>query len=649
MYTLSTIRKKFRWTTTNALLCFLFLGIIIGPKLSSSYAHTQTSSVVSTGIVESEHPYANNENTFWVLNNNSGLNAARIYFSRIELEEFVDKIEIRDQNDILIQEITSNAPLGVWSEIVPGSLIKVILKSDSSGRFWGFAVEQIEYLNYTTLGYSPHPYPNSYDHVKTFLNPNPSPAGTRLHFDRIQLEQNVDYLIIKDSNDNPYQWITGDYLSGFTTKAVPGAVIKVQFISDSSGQNWGYNVDTVQSASPGSQDPPPSFPVALAESNHPYPPDTTQEWTIVNPNVNATSSKVHFSQLQIDHHDTLQILDANNTIIQTFGEFTDLTNVWSDYVPGRIVKLKLIAIPSGEAWGFRVDAIVDSVPNPGFAQSDHPHPATVTQEWTIVNPNINAVSSKIHFSRLHIGHHDTLHILDVNNTVIQTFGEFTDLTDVWSDYVPGRIVKLKLTAIPSGEDWGFRVDAIVDSVSNPGLAQSDHPYPPTVTQEWTIVNPNINAVSSKLHFSRLHIGHHDSLQILDINNTVVQTFGEFTDLIDVWSDYVPGRIVKVRLLAVPSGEDWGFRVDEIYPTSNEPIPRAYISGVYITVLYPGTIYLNGVEVTNVQEPGEYKILLPGSGTYTIHIVYLEYTQDIIVTVDEESALHITYLPLVTKP
>ncbi|MDV7393029.1 hypothetical protein RZS08_16780, partial [Arthrospira platensis SPKY1] len=163
------------------------------------------------------------------------------------------------------------------------------------GRFWGFAVEQIEYLNYTTVGYSPHPYPNNHNYVRIFVNPAPSPTGTRLRFDRIELEQDADYLIILDADNNPYQWITGNHPSGFTSKAVPGAAIKLQLVSDGSVQHWGYNIDAIQTAPPEAPDPQPTFPVTLAESDHPYPPNIDKVWTIVNPDTNAISSKIHFS------------------------------------------------------------------------------------------------------------------------------------------------------------------------------------------------------------------------------------------------------------------------------------------------------------------------------------------------------------------
>ena len=318
--------------------------IIVGMLLSIVLTRTQAQSpaivnapVVTIPTVESEHPYKNDENTFWVIPNNTGQNAARIHFTRIELETGVDKIEIRDTNETLIQEITSSAPTGMWSDVVSGASIKVVLKTDGSGRFWGFNIDQLEPMSYTTLAYSPHPYPKNSTATKLLVNNTPNPSGTRVHFDRIELEAGVDYLIIKDVNNVPYQWITGNYPSGFTSKAVPGSSINLQLLSDGSGQAWGYNVDAVQTAPAEAADAPPTHPVTLAESDHPYADNYTNVWIITNPNVNAMSSKIHFSRIDMACGDDVEALDANDTVVQTFGETSHLTDIWSDYVPGRIV------------------------------------------------------------------------------------------------------------------------------------------------------------------------------------------------------------------------------------------------------------------------------------------------------------------------
>jgi hypothetical protein len=516
-------------------------------------------------LAESDHPYENNISESYRVNNDSGKNAAQIHFKFIELEEGADKIEIRDDDGILIQEITESAPDGLWSDIIPATSIEIVLKTDGADQAWGFLVDEIKPVDYTTLAYSPHPYPNNFDDIIYIPNDKANPEGTAVRFDKIELEDEVDYIVIKDTNDVPYQWITGSHPKGLTSKVVPGAAVQVQLISDRSVQSWGYNIDSVLTKSPDEPvDVPDWMPdKSLVESDHPYASKTDQTWTITNPDVNAESSKIHFSRIDLaNYYAVIEILDENDTVIQkiTDGYFTDF---WSDYVPGRIVKVKFTSNASSTAWGFRVDAIKTSVSNPGLAQSDHPYASKTDQTWTITNPDVNAESSKIHFSRIDLAnYYAVIQILDENDTVIQkiTDGYFTDF---WSDYVPGRIVKVKFTSNASSTAWGFRVDAIKTSVSNPGLAQSDHPYASKTDQTWTITNPDVNAESSKIHFSRIDLANYYAvIQILDENDTVIQkiTDGYFTDF---WSDYVPGRIVKVKFTSNASSTAWGFRVDAI--------------------------------------------------------------------------------------
>ena len=104
---------------------------------------------------------------------------------------------------------------------------------------------------------------------------------------------------------------------------------------------------------------------------------------------------------------------------------------------------------------------------------------------------------------------------------------------------------------------------MASSVSNAGLAQSDHPYKSNIDQEWVITNPDVSAKSSKIHFSRIDLAYGDVIEVLDASGTVIQTFADQPHLNDLWSDYVPGRIIKIRFRTSSSSQDWGFRVDEI--------------------------------------------------------------------------------------
>ncbi len=410
--------------------------------------------------VESSHSYENNLDKSWYISNDSGLNAMQIYFSRIEIDDGVDLIHITDPDGGLLQEITTSHPDGLWSEMLPGPGAYVVLKTDSADVRWGFKVDAMAAGNYTTLARSPHPYPNNYDGFVVLYNNEANPAGTRVVFDRIELEEGVDYIVISDVDGNPYQWITGSHPDGLTSKAMPGPAIQVKLISDGSVRAWGYNIVDVQTARPDKAEALPIESGILAETNHPYCDRCEKTWTITNSDVSAKSSKVHFTKIDFTKDTRLQILDANDTVIQTFGGSTNLENVWSDYVPGRVVKLKLINTYDFSRWGFRADAIASSVPNPGLAQTDHPYCDRCEKTWTITNSDVSAKSSKVHFTKIDFTSNTRLQILDANDTVIQTFGGSTNLENVWSDYIPGRVVRLKLINTYDFSRWGFRVDLI---------------------------------------------------------------------------------------------------------------------------------------------------------------------------------------------
>ena len=629
----------------------LFVTVVVGLSLLAPVTTTVQASAADSPLsqpnvianiptVESSHPYANDENRFWTIDNNSGQNAARVYFRRIELEDGVDWLEIRDAHDALIQEIRTSAPDGLWSDPIPGAQVKVVLRSDGSGRAWGFLIDHLEPLDYPTLAYSHHPYPNNSTAETTLLNDTPNPAGTRVHFSRIEMEDGVDYIVIKDVNDVPYQWITGDHPDGLTSKAVPSAGIKIQLLSDGSGRRWGYNIDRLETAPAQAPDQAPERTVTLAESDHPYANNYSNTWVLTNPDVNAKSTKVHFQRVAIHWTDTLQVLDSSDTVVQTFTD-SDRQDFWSDHVPGRVIKFRLRTSGSNNHWGFRVDDLATSVDKPGLAQSDHPYPNNHENTWTLANPDINAKSTKVHFQRVAIHWTDTLQVLDSSDTVVQTFTDL-DHQDFWSDHVPGRVIKFRLRTSGSNNHWGFRVNDLATSVDKPGLVQSDHPYPNNYDNTWTLTNPDVNAKSTKVHFHRVAIHWTDTLEILDSNDTVVQTFSDLNRR-NFWSDYVPGRIVKLRLRTSGSNSHWGFRVDDMHPSPNPITTPAKVTGVYLTLVQPGAIFLDNTQVAAAPGPGDYKVLLPTTGEHIIRIDYATSSQLIRVVTTEDGAFQISYL------
>jgi len=95
----------------------------------------------------------------------------------------------------------------------------------------------------------------------------------------------------------------------------------------------------------------------LAESPHPYPDNYNNTWTLINPDTNAASTRIHFSRLETENgYDYVYVQDANNNQINRFtGNYS--SGVWSDPVPGHTVKVQLTSDGSVTAWGFCVDRI----------------------------------------------------------------------------------------------------------------------------------------------------------------------------------------------------------------------------------------------------------------------------------------------------
>ncbi len=93
----------------------------------------------------------------------------------------------------------------------------------------------------------------------------------------------------------------------------------------------------------------------LLQSAHPYAPNLDYTWTITGP-ADATRMRVHFAMVQTETgNDKLYVEDGANTIIDTYSSSTSITNFWSSWVNGNVIKLRLITNSSVQNYGFRMD------------------------------------------------------------------------------------------------------------------------------------------------------------------------------------------------------------------------------------------------------------------------------------------------------
>ncbi|MFQ5611372.1 MAG: NBR1-Ig-like domain-containing protein [Anaerolineae bacterium] len=104
--------------------------------------------VVNECIVESPHPYQNNMDQTWIVNNpDANAQSTRVHFSQIEVETNFDYIILKDETGQEYQRITGSYPSGLWSDPIPGNVVQVQLDTDFIVTGWGFCLDQVESVN----------------------------------------------------------------------------------------------------------------------------------------------------------------------------------------------------------------------------------------------------------------------------------------------------------------------------------------------------------------------------------------------------------------------------------------------------------------------------------------------------------------------
>jgi len=101
-------------------------------------------------------------------------------------------------------------------------------------------------------------------------------------------------------------------------------------------------------------------------------------------------------------------------------------------------------------------------------------------------------------------------------------------------------------------------------------ASSPHPYLNNYDNTWT--KTVSGATKMRVHFTRYDIeGYYDHLKVLDGSNNMIidysEGYGEH-NVYDVWSPWVNGNAIKVRLTTDYSVTYWGFNVDKIQYVSS---------------------------------------------------------------------------------
>jgi len=98
--------------------------------------------VMQSVIIESPHPYPNNYDNLWVIEERD-VEQLRIHFAKIELADG-DRLLIYDGSDDIIAVITQGSYTDYWTMWIYGGIVKIRLVSDKSINGFGFIVDKKE-------------------------------------------------------------------------------------------------------------------------------------------------------------------------------------------------------------------------------------------------------------------------------------------------------------------------------------------------------------------------------------------------------------------------------------------------------------------------------------------------------------------------
>lgn len=162
---------------------------------------------------------------------------------------------------------------------------------------------------------TPHPYPNNYYRQWTIEGPEGT-TFLKIHFERIELERNYDYVYIYDENNQLVFKYSGRARDLWVM--VQGRRARIVFRSDFSVRYWGFKIDKFMYSR--------SSAAYYAESPHPYPNNYYREWIIRGPE-GAYAIQVFFERIDLErNYDYLYVYDGSGNLVAKYtGSYT---NVW---------------------------------------------------------------------------------------------------------------------------------------------------------------------------------------------------------------------------------------------------------------------------------------------------------------------------------
>ena len=506
-----------------------------------------------TDLPESPHPYPNSYDKAWTVTE-PGAEQLRIHFSSLKTEARYDFVYIYDKNNIQIAKYNGYYN-DIWTPWIEGDTIKVRLKTDGSSIRDGFIVDQKEVIY-------------SSNNLVTTLSANSGiiesgkNIGVTIHITSGGLPVSGATIDVSTSggNLNPTSGVTdnnGDFTATYTALQVTA---QKQYTISAAASKSGYTSGSS------------SFLITVNPENQVNIPQLETAITfgldVVESGKN-TKATIHVSSNGAPVSGADVIISASRGNLVPLGGTTDVNgNFITTYTAPQVTtqtQITISATVSKSGFTSGSDSFFITV-NPAEPVNIPQLEATITSGSEVVQSS-QSTQATIYVSSYGVPISGANVIISTSNGNLDSLSGTTDVNGnfIATYTAPHVTMRTQVTISATVSKSGYSTESCSTIVTitpqNPGTStfpESPHPYPNFYDNTWTITEPSAEQI--RIHFSDLKTeARYDFVYIYDGKGVQIARYDGYHE--NLWTPWVDGDTIKVRLKTDGSGIRNGFTVD----------------------------------------------------------------------------------------
>ncbi|MBI5000269.1 MAG: hypothetical protein HZB92_01900, partial [Euryarchaeota archaeon] len=388
----------------------------------------------------------------------------------------------------------------------------------------------------------------------------PGASQLKVHFEKIDTRNNIDYVYVKDANENIINTYTG-FSTNFWSLPVPGDLAYIDIVCsgvDTFG-SWGFRVDQFQYYS------------QQWSSWESY--STTKAWTL---STNTGLKTVYCQVRDYAYH----IVETQDQISLTTLATSISINNGAGYTTSPTVSLNLDASPTttqmrltnsdSKCWQWVSNPAIDNtralwwrdvVVSPILTTGGSYGPGAVDMNWYIDTVPASATKVKIRFDSIHLGTYlginDVLTVKYFSGGIWRNGQSWTGHTTgpFYSNEIPRGTSSIRINLWAS--DWspgdvGF-------TIGEYQWRDDNLYYPEGMDQTWTLTKAY--ATNLQIRFAALYLNYGDQVIVSSSGGTNIPITGPIT--LTNYVVQVAGDTMWVRMRTDYDGNrQWGIYIDE---------------------------------------------------------------------------------------